>query len=167
MFHRRRMQAPINSEKHYVQVPSFSVAANGVANQDLVRAVQVLNKNATHEVEEGSIVKAVYVEFWFTEDAAAQGFGVFTVMKLPAGAVVPTNSNLQNLASYVNKKNVFFTFEGLLPPNTQNPVPVIRQWIKIPKGKQRMGLDDRILVTFAADGVGLTACGFSVYKEYK
>jgi len=163
----RRMAAPIQSEKHYVQNPEFNVAANGLAGQDAVNAVQVLNKTGTTNVEEGSLVKAIWFEYWLTSLTSGKTFAVVAIMKTPSGAPNPTNSNMQNLSAFVNKKNVLWTFEGLIPANDQNPVPIVRQWIKIPKGKQRMGLGDKVSIFFAASGVGMTACGFTTYKEYK
>ncbi len=168
MFHRRRMVAPINSEKHYVQEPSFSVAASSIVVKNAVSSVQVQAKDAPNEVDQGSVVKAVWFEYWLTaNDGTPSQFAVCAIIKLPSGLADPTATNLNNLNAYENKKNVLWTFEGLVPPNTQNPIPIIRQFIKIPKGKQRMGLGDKIVFALASSGSGLRACGFETYKEYK
>jgi len=45
--------------------------------------------------------------------------------------------------------------------------PILRQWVKIPKTKQRFGLKDKlVLQVFAQGALDLTACGFELYKEY-
>ncbi len=157
----------VHSEKHYLQNSLFTVAAGAVANQDVVRAVQVLNKNASFEVEEGSSVKAIYFEYWLNTNDTSAGSNIVTITKVPAGGVLPNTSTMVALASYVNKKNVLWTGQGLTNPNTSTAIPVLRQWVKIPKSKQRMGLDDRIVVSFFVQTGTLKACGFTTYKEYK
>jgi len=70
------------------------------------------------------------------------------------------------LDSYVNKKNILYTTMGLVGPNDEQPLPIIRQWFKIPKGKQRMGSNDTIKLNISAITNGLNYCGFSTNKEY-
>ncbi len=78
-----------------------------------------------------------------------------------------TLAQSQNLGAYPNKKNILYTTQGILADaNDGGPtIPLIRGWIKIPKGKQRMGLDDRIVVNITAVGA-LRLCGISTFKEY-
>ncbi len=163
----RRMLAPINSEKHYVQTPEFVIAASAISNVTVANAVQVLDKDATNEVEEGSVIKAIWLEYWIVNNGAGTDFGVMSFEKRPGGTSSMTFVNSNNLQAYPNKRNILWTFEGLLPPNTQNPLPVIRRWILIPKGKQRMGFGERLVMNFSGAGDGMKACGFSTYKEYK
>ena len=157
----------VHSEKHFIQFPQFAIAANTIGQRLVVDAVQVLNKDATSEVEEGSAVKAVYFEFWLVNSDATIDFAVATIEKLPANAPAMTLTNANNLQAYPNKKNIFWTFEGILPGDTANPIPIIRMWLKIPKSKQRMGLADKIAINFAAGASNVTICGFALYKEYK
>ncbi len=167
MFHRKRSLATINTEKHIVNHPRFTVASGVIAEINVTEAVAVVNKNAPNEVEEGSLVKAVYLEYWMTSDATAQGSAVVTLEKLPAGGSDMSFTESQNLNTYLNKKNILNTFEGLIPPNLQNPVPILRGWYKIPKGKQRQGLGDKIQLNFANITNGMAVCGFDLYKEWK
>ncbi len=164
------MRSPIHSEKHYVQTSQTSVAAAATGSVAIVNAVHVENKSATttSEIIEGSIVKAVYLEYWLlgAEASNASSSFIFTVYKVQSADVGMTFSQMNGLAGYTNKKNVLFTSQGLLGGDLTNPTPVIRTWIKIPKSKQRFGLADRLFVTVAGLAGAIIFCGFATYKEY-
>ncbi len=73
------------------------------------------------------------------------------------------------LHDYDNKKNILFTAQGLLTPNDGGQVPVLRGWYKIPKGKQRFGLKDKLSVAVRnnnATAIDINFCGLAIYKEY-
>ncbi len=161
------MRPIISSEKHYVQSPIFTVAQGAIGAVNIISSVVVLSKNLSNEVEEGSEVRAVFCEYWATSDGAGQGSAIVTLEKIPSQATAQTFAQSSALATYPNKKNVLYTFQGLTANNTANPVPIIRQWIMIPKSKRRFGLSDRLIINFSAITDGLTICGFSTYKEYK
>ncbi len=161
------MRPIINSEKHYVQFAQALVSASATLNHIVVEAVAVVNKDFTSEVEEGSIIKAVYFEMWVATNSGGINFGTCTIEKLSGGQPSQTNTNSNNLNVYPNKKNILWTFEGLYPTNVSNPIPVIRQWIKIPKGKQRFGLGDKLELSLSTGATALSRCGFMTYKEYK
>ncbi len=163
----RHMMSNINTEKHIHQNPSFVVAASSLTGVNVVDSVAVANKDAPNEVAEGNSVKAVYCEYWTVANQSANDFGIMVIEKLPGGGTPMTFTQANNLNTYPNKKNILLTFEGLLPPNTQNPIPFVKGWIKIPKGKQRFGLGDRLRINFASSAGGLEICGFVVFKEYK
>ncbi len=164
------MKAPIHSEKHYVQTTQTSVAAAATGSVALVNAVHVENKSATttSEIVEGSIVKAVYIEYWVLGAEASNASSSFqlAVYKLQGEDVGMTFAQINGLAGYPNKKNVFYVSQGLIGGDLTNPVPVIRQWIKIPKSKQRFGLADRLFVTVSGLAGAVIFCGFATYKEY-
>ncbi len=163
----RRMLAPIVTEKHYQQNSVFTVAAGAVGTQDVVRAVKVLNKNLDFEVEEGNIVKAVYLEYWVSTNDTTPGSVIFTVEKLPAAAALPNSTTMADLGSYTNKKNILFTFMGLTNSISNTVIPVIKNWLLIPKGKQRFGLDDRLVLSWMSQTGTLKVCGFATFKEHK
>ncbi len=156
------MKSPINSDKHYVQTVATLVASGGVINLNLVVADNTLAN--TSSVRQGAVVKAIYLEYWVV-GAAAKFTGNIIVYKRPAGVGPANASNMANLQAYVNKKNIFEHHQGLMPADG-NVIPMFRQWIKIPRGKQRIGAGDIITVTLAAVGTGVTICGFATYKEY-
>ncbi len=162
------MKAPIVSRKHIVQHTEFTVPTTSVVTQNIVHAVAVQNVNSNFEVTEGSVVKAVYVERWLSGKVSdTYGSVVMILEKAPANADAPTFTNMTTLDAYLNKKNILFTTEGIVPGLAQNPTPFMRGWYKIPKSKQRMGLGDKIRVTIASigatDNIG---CGLDLYKSY-
>ncbi len=156
----------IHSTKHYVQ---FSIATvTGGANLTLgfVKAVAVAGKNSVEEVEEGAIVKAIYVEVWVRAGSATASSGQAVIYKLVAESAAPSTTDMAALGLWDNKKNIFYTTMGLFNDQDANAIVIYKGWLKIPKGKQRMGLNDRINLTIFANTVDLHVCGFCTYKEY-
>ncbi len=160
------MRPVITSEKHYVQNSLFAIAS-GVATGFLyANAVAVQDKNVDNEVVQGSLVKAIYIEMWVTSDDAAAGSAIWIIEKIPANQASATAAQMADLGSYPNKNNIFHTGMGLISPNTQYPMNLIKGWFKIPKGKQRMSLKDSLKMTIFAQTNGISGCGFSTFKEY-
>ncbi len=163
------MRAVIKSKKHIVQISQSTVAQALVVNTVLVDS-QEATSSTPSVVEEGAIVKSCYVEFWVSQDSASV-VGSYTIILLkdPGGNAAPVAANLAALHDYDNKKNILFTAQGLLTPNDGGQVPVLRAWYKIPKGKQRFGLKDRLIITIRnnnATAIDINFCGLAIYKEY-
>ncbi len=160
------MKATINSIKHYIQTPALGVASGGIAIVDISVAVAKGAARAnTFNVEEGSTIKAVYLEFWVKADNPN-----FTVnaafLKMPASVASPTFAQMNNLQAYANKKNILEFHQGLAPSGDQ-VMALFRGWYKIPKGKQRQGLADVLRIVFSFTGSAGDICGMSTYKEYE
>ncbi len=164
------MVAPINSIKHYVHRVNTSVASGAILNDTVVDAVVAPATTNAFDVVQGSQIKAVYIEMWVLGNGATGTTCQFNlaIIKLPSNLTEPTFSNLVNLGGWTNKKNVLYTTQGVMGSNADGTaaIPAYRAWIKIPKGKQRMGLGDRIIVAIGATGQALQACGIYTYKEY-
>ncbi len=161
------MRPTINSEKHYHPRSLQQVDENTVVTMVIANAV--ISPADGSEVRVGSVLKAVHVEMWYLGSSAQPVFQVSTVEKLPSGLENPTSAQMSDLHKYPNKKNIFQTSQGLVGDSNSNPIPVYREWIKIPKGKQRMGLGDRLVLNVAARGEAnndLEVCGMFIYKEY-
>ncbi len=161
------MRAPVHSTKHYVQTSLSTLAAGGTVNIRLALAVEVVDKNIVSEIEEGAIVKAVYVEHWLQNDGN-DASEIFVIFKDTQDLAGPSTGEMAALGTYNNKKNILFVHQGLSSNESiGNPIPVHRGWIKIPKSKQRMGLGDSINIQMSNPSAGvLTHCGFATYKEY-
>jgi len=169
VFHRRRMQAPINSIKHYVHRTNTVVATGVLLSVPVVTTVVAPATASSLEVKEGSIVKAVHFELWLAGNGTTGVSAQFTVIveKLNGAGVPMTAGQAVNLGAYPNKKNILYTSQGQLGAQVDGnqSVPMVRGWILIPKGKQRMGLGDRIF--FHVHSVGsVRVCGLTTYKEY-
>ncbi len=163
------MKPVIKSKKHINQISQATVAQAAVVHSILVTSIEGTS-TTPDQVEEGALVKSCYVEFWVSQDSASV-VGSYTVIlyKDPNGTNAATTGQVAALHDYPNKKNILFTAQGLLTPNDGGQVPVLRQWYKIPKGKQRFGLSDRLIVTIRnnnATAVDINFCGLAVFKEY-
>ncbi len=161
------MRAPIHSKKHYVQQSRSQTATVSRTSIDIAIAAQIQDVNAVDEVLEGAIVKAVFIELWLL-DSSNDGSFIVNVAKFASGRGAMTFADSNALGTYDNKKNILYVTQGLSPNNgVGNPVPIIRQWIKIPRTKQRFGLGDALRITITNNGLNnLEFCGFFTYKEY-
>ncbi len=168
---RRRMLAPINSVKHFVQHFLTTIVGASVVNLTLVDAVVASAVDTPEEVLEGSVIKAVWVEIWVIGQGAegvTSAFGV-SLEKLPAAATPMTSAQSLALMTYPNKKNILYTTQGVVGSDIgANAVPILRQWFAIPKGKQRFGLGDKLVLNLANVGpTNYQSCGVFIFKEYK
>ncbi len=164
----RRMLAPINSVKHYIPAENSTIASGVRRSLVLVDAVVAPASSNTFDVKEGSIVKAIFIENWIKSNASAGTDTKFQLAleKVPAGQTALNFTQMSNLQSYDNKKNILFFSQGVVGDLTTQAIPVVRTWFKIPKGKQRFGLGDRLVLSVASNAAEINNCGFSTYKEY-
>ncbi len=159
------MKAPIHSIKHYVQ-KSLSTVLSGAADPILiVNSVNPSAVNTEVEVVEGAIVKAVFVEMWVRAGDTSPGSTLVTLVKT-VDNTIPSFADMINLHDYANKKNVLYHTQGLTNDQDADAIPFVRQWFKIPKGKQRFGLGDALYLVVSAQALDNIICGFFVYKEY-
>ncbi len=169
MVQHRRMLAPINSIKHIVQRSNANITTGAKLDHPFATAVaKGGSRSSSGIVEEGCVIKAVHLEYWIcgVDDANTTQF-TFIFYKLPSGTALPSAAEMSTLSSWQNKKNIFFTSQGVLPKGEEaQSIPVVREWIKIPKGKQRMGLADDLAVTVLSVGI-MQFCGVAIYKEYE
>ncbi len=163
------MVAPIVSIKHYVPRTNTTVATSAILSVAIVSSVAAPDASGL-EVREGSVVKAIHFEFWLggNEAAGTTSQFIFILEKQPAQATAMTFTQSANLNTYPNKKNILYTSQGQLTSqnNGGQAIPVVRGWVLIPKGKQRMGLGDRFFFHVAAVG-SIRVCGMTTYKEYR
>ncbi len=161
------MRPVIHSTKHIVQTP-FSGISTGVRESlILCNSVPVADKNLATEIEEGAIVKAVFIELWL-QNSANDGHSIVTLGKYNKGSNGPTFAEMAALNDFEEKKNIFFIHEGLTSNDgVGNPIPVLNSWLKIPKSKQRFGLGDRLVLSVSNPSSNtLNRCGKTIYKEY-
>ncbi len=163
------MKPVIHSTKHYVQMSRFTVTANAAVTKVIIDSTDVAAKTDVFEVEEGAVVKAVFIELW-AEAATIDGSTIVALIKMPSNLTNITFAQLAALGNYDNKKNVLFFHQGLAADDgVSGPYPLMKGWYKIPKSKQRFGLSDRLVIATASQTPGSTSvdfCGFATYKEY-
>ncbi len=164
-----RMLAPIHSIKHYLNVENNETISGNRRSIAVVDAVSSPAPGSPSEVTEGAVVKAVFLEFWLSSNAGnnMKAKFQFSLEYAPSGVDTIDFTELNNLNTYTNKKNILFFLQGVLgQEDGQGSIPVVRQWFKIPKGKQRFGLGTRLLVAISATSNSINTCGFATYKEY-
>ncbi len=159
------MRPIINSKKHYNQVTLTTVGTGATSNQLFIDSVET--PTTPSHVQEGAIVKAIFVEIWAIGSVADQFFTAVLV-KLPSGLGTPTTANMALLNDWEGKKNIMYTTQGLASNDgIAAPIPLVRQYFKIPKSKQRFGLGDRLVWALMSRGsADIKLCGFATYKEY-
>ncbi len=168
VFRRRTLSSPINSVKHFVPYTNVETMGGALRNQALVVAItRGADRTLASSVEEGSKIHTVFVELWLN-GRGANATTQFTVIivKLVSGQEAPTVSDMLNLGSYENKKNILYTTQGVLGEGNAQSIPVLRNWVSIPKGKQRFGLGDSLHVIILATGESINNCGIAIFKEY-
>ncbi len=169
---RHRGMAPIiQAVKHYVHRPAINVTGGTVRNVNVAVAEIAPATTLAEDVQEGSIIKAIYAELCVLSQGASATIAVVTSAfeKRPSDAPAMTFAQSVNLGAYPNKKNIMFAGQGNFGPIVGGTFPfnLYKGWIKIPKGKQRMGVGDRLVFNVSATTEDLSLCGLFTYKEYK
>jgi len=154
----------INSEKHYNQIPINSVPMGTLTNENIVFVSATPTGSA--QIGPGTVIKAVFIELWILAGSQQPGSFTISVDKLSSGGTAMTFLEGAQLHDYTNKKNVLYVTQGVSPDANGNPVPVLRQWYKIPRGKQRFGLGDSLQLNISANVEDMTYCGLIVFKAY-
>ncbi len=163
------MRPVIHSKKHIQQIAQQNVSQGAVVLSTILEA-QEGPSTTPSQVIEGATVKSCYVEYWVQNDSTS-AIGSFTVIlyKNPGNGQTANATDLAALHDWENKKNIFFTSQALAPSSDSMMIPVMRGWYKIPKGKQRMGLKDKIQIAIRnnnASAVDIEFCGLAIFKEY-
>ncbi len=164
----RGIKSPINTVKHFIQQSNTQVTTGTVLTIELADVVvRGGTISATSDITEGAIIKAVHCEYWLNGTGATNSTQqTLIIYKAPSGAASADVTNMLNLQTYANKKNIFYTTQGNLGATGNQSVRVIGDWILIPKGKQRFGLGDKLFLTILTSGENLNICGLTIYKEF-
>ena len=154
----------INSEKHISQRSVTNVAFGAIANFVIAEAKK--EPLLATDVRIGATIKAVFIEMWTNGTDAQQTSTTQVFEKLQGTQPFMSAPDIANLHDYANKKNCFNVSQGLIGDSNSNPMALMRQWYKIPKGKQRMGLGDKLVYNISGLTNDVDVCGFFLYKEY-
>jgi len=156
----------VHSVKHYVQRDIVTAVAGTPLHTVLISAVARGSVSAEEEVEEGSVIKAIYIEFWLRSSSTTPSSGQSIIYKESSDTTTPTAAEMQALGTWDNKKNIFYTTMGLFNDQDADAINIYKGWLRIPKGKQRFGLGDTLRLSVFALAVDQVLCGFATYKEY-
>ncbi len=157
----------VHSVKHYSQLAINQIGFGTRENNLIVAGVALQNADLSIEAVEGSTIKAVFFEMWLQNEGNLGEF-IATISKDPQNGTGPTFAEMASLFTFDNKKNILWTSQGLTSNDgVSGPVNIIRQWIKIPKSKQRWGLGDALNFNIAnVSSSDLVRCGFTTFKVY-
>ncbi len=159
------MLSPINSEKHIVQRTLQGVTGGAIFTQEVIQVTAT--PTASIHVPVGAVIKAVHVELWLlTTGNTSVGSTIVTVEKTVGDQPNMQFAESTGLHDYVNKKNILYTTQGLVSDEKSVPIPALKFWVKIPKGKQRFGLGDKLVINISALSEDLEFCGAFIYKSY-
>ncbi len=164
------MLAPINAVKHYVHRTNITVTSGAGSAHTVVDATVAPATSNAQDVKEGAVIKAVFLEYWLW-GAGTTGLDtqfVFVIEKAPSNRASIGAAEMLNIGAYDNKKNILFVSQGVIGAGVDGnqAIPVHRAWVLLPKGKQRFGLSDRLVVSATTVGTSMQICGFATYKEY-
>ena len=161
------MRPTINSLKHIVQQSLDTIPQGTVVPETVMFTVPVVDGGTSTEIREGCTVKAVYIEKWLRgADNMTASTYVLIVEKIVNAGDSANAGEMGALHTYKNKKNILFTSMGLINNDDSTATPVLRNWIPIPKGKQRFGAGDSLRITIFAQVGEVARCGLTIYKEY-
>ncbi len=160
------MRPIINTKKHVVQFSLATIASGANASLNIALALAAPVATTPAHITEGSKITAVYVEMWIQSQTTSPASAIAIIEKLPGAANnSASTTEMASLNSYDNKNNVLWTQMGLTPGNSTYALNIIKGWIKIPKSKQRFGLEQSIFLTIFAQTAAHSMCGFAVFKE--
>ncbi len=163
-----RHRAPVvypTTVKHFVALTNAGQASGAVAVHQVVNALALgATINTTDDIIEGTLVQAVHVEYWLNNRGTDTTQFTLIVVKIPSNAANPTVTNMLNLQAYLNKKNILYTTQGNIGEKVNQSIPILNQWLLIPKGKQRFGLGDRLITALLPTGQEIDWCGMAIFK---
>ncbi len=160
------MRPKIQTVKHYVQWTITPVSVGTTVTEIIANSLPRNDANTSVEVTEGSTISAVYVELWVIgQSDSASGNVLVSFYKKPGGESTMSQAEHVALFDYDNKRNVMYHTQGITNDGVANATPFVRQWFKIPKGKQRMGLKESLNLAISTQAEAVNYCGFALYKE--
>ncbi len=165
-FRSGNMFRPINRIKHVIDL-QFATAAGGQQSQDLILAVDNPVIANTTEVVTGSKVNGIYLKL----EANATSSGALAnaymiIFKNPGGNLTVPAPNA--VGGNDNKKYVIHQEMIMFQQQTgSNPRTLFNGVIRIPRGYQRFGPNDKLEMRVLAPGVATNWCFQCHYKEFR
>ncbi len=163
MPYRRNNLRPINSDKH--EVTWSLLGLDPTVNTQVVLAVatQPSVTNTATEVEIGSKISTIFLEFHFSPAQTGAVNVIHWQVRKEPFSTVPTAPN-----TYYQQDRRFIFKRGMemLPTNVSTVFKRIVV-VRIPPRFSRMGENDRLIFQFEGSSTQtINACGFAIYKRY-
>ncbi len=161
---------PINSQKHEVTFSDLGVNASSGVTKEIVKGTErgTIDTANSQEVQIGSVVKWIYVEFNLNgiDNSGSAQVIHWMLFKNPAATFSP-NPLLynENTKKHIIKRGMEMLPE--IPLGSGGTVQTKRIFVvKIPRGMQRIGDDDQIQFIYRSTSAsGINICAFFIYKE--
>ncbi len=146
------------------------LAQNASTNQQITQIIAVESPVNATEVDIGSIIKSIYVEFnvnGVDNSGASQVFH-WQIIKIPAGL------SAGGAATYNTDQKKFILKRGMemlpqIPVGSGGTVQTKRIFVvKLPPRIRRFDDNDSLLLQYQASSAsGINFCGISIFKEFK
>ncbi len=165
-FNRGMALRPVHRIKHVVDAQG-GIVLNTKTAQDLIKTVDAPVLANRTEVETGSKVNGIYLNFEaYATTAAALSNCYIYVFKNPGTNLVTPPPNA--VGSDDNKRYVIHQEMKMLEQKVNgNPRTIFNGVIVIPKGYIRFGPNDKLQVVILAPGVDISFCFQCHYKEFR
>ncbi len=164
-FRRTGMRPVINSIKNEINSVQGVVAATNLVLEIAKAVDNRVTANAT-EVNNGSVIKAIWVEFWYYGLSASNTNDIFDayIIKNPGNNL--TNPNPGTVGTSNEKKFVIKEWKGLTGNKSLGGSPYwFRGWVKLPRRYWRMGTDDIWFLVVRSPTTG-NFCSKFIYKWF-
>ncbi len=162
-YRRRRNLRPIKTDKHEVVFSNLVQDASSVVSVNLAEGTPSADKDAATEVEVGSHIKFIYLEFNVSANVVTNPKIVHWAVNLArTGETIAVPSlYYQDSRSRIIKRGM-----EMLPKDLGTVYKRIIP-IPIPRTYQRMAANSFIQFRYiATSSEAINICGFAIYKEY-
>ncbi len=162
-FRRRSGLRPIKSDKHEITWSNLAQnAAAGVA-VTLVQGVDSADKNASTEVEVGSHVKFLYLEFQHSAETITSTKIIHWSIQ-----VLRVNQTGTNPNTYYQDNRACIIKRGMeMVPKDVNTIIKRIVAIPVPRVYQRIQKGTTFVLQYIASSAeAINSCGFCIYKEF-
>ncbi len=160
---RRRLTAPIKSDKHEVVWKNLAEDASSTVTTVLAIGVASADKDASTEVEVGSHIYGIYFEFHFSAETT-------TAAKVVEWQIVvdePSQTGANPQTYYGNQRSQILKRGMAMLVRDQSTVFKERFVVSVPKKYRRMTEGRSIVFQYRSTSTNTqNACGFVIYKEF-
>ncbi len=156
---------PIKTDKHEVVWTTLSQDLAPAVATRLAIGVPSADKDAADEVEVGSHIKFIYLEFMLNAE-------VITNSKVVDWIVIMRPQNVTSAAQtptlfYQNGRNLILKRGREMLPKSNTTTYKRIVGVRIPRKYQRIGEGDTINISFgSSSSEAINLCGFAIYKEF-
>ncbi len=167
-FHRALSLRPVKTLKHEITWTFLVQNASATQTVDLIHGQE--NPIVAQDVDIGSIVKWIYIEFNLNgvDNSGASSVFHWKVEKKPAlMSTTAPNSYMQDDKKFILKRGMEML--PAIPIGSGGTVQTKRVFVvKIPPRLRRFDDDDKLILQYInSSASNINFCGFTVFKEFK